>query len=162
MVLSGRDVGRPPVPTLASVLAGTWVMSCWTAADKLPPPSCLCLIRALSMSSARRTTITRPTEPPTMNSRRRCSAFLAAACCAAIRSRALRALTLSALLICPARYRPYSAVCGPPDDQREQDKRERVHARAVQADRVDPEQLGPDQVQHEHDAHDDRRQPGPV
>ncbi len=30
-----------------------------------------------------------------MNSRRRCSAFLAAACCAAIRSRALRDLTLT-------------------------------------------------------------------
>ena len=44
-------------------------------------------------------TSTSPTEPLTISSLRRCSAFLAAACWAAIRSLALRALFRVALLI---------------------------------------------------------------
>src|SRR5215467_14168612 len=171
MALSGRPVvGSAPVPTLASVLAGTLVMSCATAGGRLEEPRCLPgLARSLTRISTMTMTSTRPTELPTISSLRRCSALLAAACCTAMRSRALRALFLSALPIDPAlslqvrgRDCLYPGERGPADDQSEQDKRQQVHSGAVQADRVDPEQLGPDQIKHENYADDHGREPGPV
>src|SRR5215470_7981492 len=167
MALSGRPVvGSAPVPTLARVLTGTWVMPCATAGRRLDEPRCLPgLVRSLTRISTMTMTSTRPTEPPTTSSLRRCSALLAAACCSAIRSRALRALFLSALPIGPALGGGDCVQAGKrdtADDQSEQDERQQVYSGAVQADRVDPEQLGPDQVQHEHHADDDGQEPGPV
>src|SRR5215472_3067772 len=99
--LIGRfDAGSEPMPTDARVLAGTWVISCATAAVIGPLPSCgPGLVRLLMMSSATRIASTRPTEPVTMRILRRWSALAAAACCAAILWRAVRALFRSALAI---------------------------------------------------------------
>src|SRR5689334_20044823 len=102
-------VGTVPVPTASSALDGTVVTFLPTAAgradpetppeDPLPPlpePEPL-----FSLTTTRTTTmtITARTAPPEIRSLRRVSAFRAAACCAAIRSRALCCLLRCALLI---------------------------------------------------------------
>ncbi len=88
------------MPTEVSVVAGTFVMFFVTEVGRLPEPRFLAGFCRLLMTMKPTTiTSTSPTEPATMRSLRRCSAFLAAACCAAIRSRALRVLLRVALLI---------------------------------------------------------------
>src|SRR5258708_4822771 len=106
--------GKAPVLTVWSVLTGTLVMSRVTEAGSAPEPSVLPgLDRPLTKTKTRTIAMTRPTEPPTMSSRRRCSARRAAACWAAIRSRALRVLFRVALLMVVSLCLVRHTGCGP-------------------------------------------------
>src|ERR1019366_1722179 len=168
-----------PGPTASSVLTGTSITLLLTLAGRAVPVTGvleaagvleLSLITMKTSTTASTTTML----PPAISIRRRDSARRAAACWAAICSRALCRLFRSASPICcvhhssghrgalAARRRRRVRRGRLEDDQREQQERDDVHARAIQADRPDLEDLGVDQVQDENNADQHRAQPSPA